>query len=204
MFTALQGELGQSSFLRVTKPRFKGSALPVGFGASRTVFIPISSAFNAEGLFIRSPESLRRCDCKNLTAAMCAHGCGGTPLNASTRRLKDASPSGSRPTTFSRSRLLRSLYGHATLKILAFCSRTFRVQRVIFMVLERARRPLVIANPPPGDLYSFHCKCRACRRCSGAIRDVERRTPRMPSRVVTVYNGLRPCLQVADDKGLTA
>ena len=48
-----------------------------GFGASRRVFIPKTVKVNAQGLLIRSPDSLRRLtlcnyDCKILTAAMCS------------------------------------------------------------------------------------------------------------------------------------
>ena len=50
------------------------AALPWEFGANRPVFIPKTGEVNAQGLLIRSPESLRpatlgNCDCKILTAA---------------------------------------------------------------------------------------------------------------------------------------
>ena len=63
-----------SKFLFVAN-RVKESAPPAGFGANRTVLIPETDEVHAEGLLIRSPESLRpltlcSCDCKILTSAM--------------------------------------------------------------------------------------------------------------------------------------
>ena len=54
----------------------QGAALPIGFCASRIVFIPKSSETDAHGHIIRSPEALRpltlcTCDCEIITAAMC-------------------------------------------------------------------------------------------------------------------------------------
>ena len=64
--TALQEVLGPC-FFAAYQAILQGSALPAAFGASRTVFIPKSSAVDAQGLIVRSPESLRP-----LTLCTCA------------------------------------------------------------------------------------------------------------------------------------
>ena len=69
--------IGAKFLFAACRATLQGTALPEGFGASRTVFIPKTSEANAQGLLIRSPESLRpvtvcNCDCKILAAAMCS------------------------------------------------------------------------------------------------------------------------------------
>ena len=51
-------------------------------------------------------------------------------------------------------------------------------------------RPTVTAAFSAGDLYGFHHKCPACSRHSGAVRDDERRMPRLSSELLPVYDGL--------------
>ena len=71
------GGIGAKFLFATYLATLQGKALPVGSGASRIVFIPKTSEANAQGLLIRSPESLRpltlcNCDCKILAAAMCS------------------------------------------------------------------------------------------------------------------------------------
>ena len=72
------GGIGAKFLFDAYQAILQASALPAGFGACRTVFIPKSGEVDAQGLLIRSLESLRpltkcNCDCKVLTAAMCSN-----------------------------------------------------------------------------------------------------------------------------------
>ena len=54
------GGSGAKFLFAAYQATLQGEALPYGFGASRTVFVPETSDINDQGLLIRSPESLRR------------------------------------------------------------------------------------------------------------------------------------------------
>ena len=70
------GDLGSKFLLNAYKAVLEGNAIPDCFAESGTVFTPKTSDIDDNGRIIRSPDALRpltlrNCDCKLLTSAIC-------------------------------------------------------------------------------------------------------------------------------------
>ena len=189
--TALQEALGPSFSSPLNRLFLQGAALPAGFGASRTVFIPTSHEIDAKGLIIRSPETLRpltlcNCDCKVLTASMCS-GLGRYSIECiqpSQRCVTQRSMTDNIFEIETAAVALRTGYCEDPGILLTDFSCTYPSvdHRWIFLVLELAGILSVVFTmilSPPLSMLG----------CTWAVRDDERSTSKLPSEWLLVHRG---------------